>query len=242
MKCVHVSLIFLAAIFLFVTGCTGPGIPVPVASTTPSITPGAVTPAPVSSTATPPPAPAPAPDPFPGALAVKDPFPFGEGSTAGVGTVYRVWINDSYTWHNDQDNNYYLQRAAPGSRYLFLFVNVYNAGDTRFWPPSPATIRVLYDNREFYQDPAHFIPNKGLHKDETPIEVREIQYFSKLSGDEYVEDYGYSHGSQLAYLYPGKSNAVDGYLIYVVPASLTPDKAYAKIEFNGKDAGIWRMG
>ena len=53
---------------------------------------------------------------------------------------------------------------------------------------------------------------------------------------------GYSHGGELGYLYPGKSNAMDGYLIYEVPASLTLNEAYAVIEFNGKDRGVWDLG
>jgi hypothetical protein len=59
---------------------------------------------------------------------------------------------------------------------------------------------------------------------------------------EYVEDFGYSHGTKLAYLYPGRSNAIDGYLVYEVPASLTPEKTYVEIVFNGNTVGVWKLG
>ncbi|MCJ7742902.1 MAG: hypothetical protein MUO95_09515, partial [Methanoregula sp.] len=61
----------------------------------------------------------------------------------------------------------------------------------------------------------------------------------KLFGTEYVEDFGYSHGAQLAYLYPGKSTAIDGYLVFEVPVSHTPEKAYAEI--IQRTVGVWKL-
>jgi hypothetical protein len=186
--------------------------------------------------------PTPTPDPFPNALLLKDGFPFGEGKITSEGTVYRIWINETYHWHNDMDNKYYLQTPKPGNKYLFVFINVYNKGDTRVWPPTSGNVVVHYNGREYSPDPAHYLPDKSSDRQATAIEVQEVQYFSKLFGSEYVEDFGYSHGSQLAYLYPGKSNAIDGYLVFEVPASLTPEKAYAEIVFNGNDVGVWKLG
>ena len=71
-------------------------------------------------------APTPTKDPFPNALHLKGSFPFGEGKIASEGTVYRIWINETYFWHNDMDNTYYIQKPKPGNKYLFLFINVFN--------------------------------------------------------------------------------------------------------------------
>ncbi|MDO9325722.1 MAG: zinc ribbon domain-containing protein [Methanoregula sp.] len=187
-------------------------------------------------------APTPTPDPFPNALLVKDGFPFGSGKVASEANVYRVWMNDSYQWHNDLDNNYYLEKAKSGNKFLFVFLNVYNKGDTRVWPPTSGNVKVYYNGVTYSPDQNHFLPDKSSDRKATAIEVKEVQYFSKLFGSEYVEDYGYSHGTQYAFLYPGKSNAIDGYVIFQVPTSLTPDKAYAQIEFNGNEAGVWKLG
>jgi len=46
---------------------------------------------------------------------------------------------------------------------------------------------------------------------------------------------------QLACIYPKKSNAIDGYLVYGVPESLTPENAYAEIVFNGNEVGVWKL-
>jgi hypothetical protein len=185
--------------------------------------------------------PTPTPDPFPNALLLKDGFVFGEGNVASEGTVYRIWMNETYNWHNDFDNKYYLQKPKPGNKYLFIFINVFNKGDTRVWPPTSNNIVVHYNGQEYSPDPAHYLPDKLSDSKAETIQIMEVQYFSKLYGSEYVEDFGYSHGTQLGYLYPGKSNASDGYLIFEVPASLTPEKAYAEIVFNGKDVGVWKL-
>lgn len=236
MKCAQSCLALLAAILFFAAGCTGTGTPAPATpAATPVTFPATLLPATV-------PTPGPTPDPFPSALSLKDPFPFGNGSTAGVGTIYRVFVNGSYSWHNDKDNRYYFQTAPSGFKYLFLFVNVYDVGDIRVWPPGSSDVRVYYHGNEYFQDPDHFLPDKGLYRYETPIEITEVQYDSQLSGSEYAGDYGYSHGSQLAYLYPGESNAMDGYIIYVVPADAALNETYAVIEFNSNDTGVWRLG
>lgn len=186
--------------------------------------------------------PTPTPDPYPNALLLKDGFPFGSGKVASEATIYRVWMNDTYAWHNDKDNRFYVEKAKPGNKFLFVFMNVFNKGDTRVWPPTSENVIVHYDGQVYSPDPTHYLPDKTSDQKATAVEVKEVQYFSKLFGSEYVEDYGYSHGNQLAYLYPGKSNAIDGYLIYQVPTSLTPDKAYAEVEFNGNEVGVWKLG
>ncbi|MDO8871106.1 MAG: zinc-ribbon domain-containing protein [Methanoregula sp.] len=187
-------------------------------------------------------APTPTPDPFPNALKLKDGFPFGSGNISSEANVYRIWMNDSYQWHNDMDNKYYIDKAKSGNKFLFVFLNVYNKGDTRVWPPTAGNVKLHYNGEVYSSDPNHFLPDKASDRKATAIEVKEVEYFSKLFGSEYVEDYGYSHGTQYAYLYPGKSNAIDGYIIFQVPSSLTTDKAYAEIEFNGNEVGVWKLG
>jgi hypothetical protein len=186
--------------------------------------------------------PNPVPDPFPDALRLKERFSFGSGKVASEATVYRYWINDTYEWHNDKDNHYYVQSPMAGNKYLFVFVHLVNTGNTRVWFPSGGSVVVHYNGARYYQDQSHYKPDKASDLKATPVEVKEIQYFHTLNGDEYVEDFGFSHGTELGYLYPGTSNAVDGYIIFEVPQSLTPEKTYVEIPFNGQDRGIWKLG
>jgi hypothetical protein len=188
------------------------------------------------------PAPAQKPDPFPEALRLKDRLPFGSGSIASEATVYRYWINDTYEWHNDNDNRYYVEKPRAGNKFLFVFVHLQNNGDYRVWFPPAANIVVSYNGATYTEDKSHYKPDKASDEEATPIEVREVMYFQKLNGDEYAEDFGFSHGTELAYLYPGTSNAVDGYIVYQVPRSLTPEETYVRISFNAQDHGVWKLG
>jgi hypothetical protein len=214
-------------------GITGP-------VTTQTTVPGTGAPLPsVSATTLPP---AQKPDPFPDALKLKDKRSFGTGSVASEATVYRYWINNTYEWHNDKDNNYYVEKAGAGNKFLFVFVHLQNNGDTRVWFPPAGNVVVFYKGARYTEDRDHYKPDKVADEEAAPVEVKEIQYFQKLNGDEYVEDFGFSHGTELAYLYPGASNAVDGYIIYEVPQSLVPEETYVVIPFNGQDQGVWKLG
>ena len=139
------------------------------------------------------------------------------------------------------ENKYYIQKPKPGFKYLFLFINVFNKGETRIWPPIFGNINVYYDEQKYSADPSHYLPDKSTDRKATAIEVKEIQYFPKLFGTEYVEDFGYSHGTQLAYLYRAGAMPIDGYLVFEVPVSLIPENAYAVIAFNGNTVGVWKL-
>lgn len=238
---VVIMIIIAAAVFILLLPklsggdlSTIPGMATPVPTTIPT---PVVTPTTITTTV----APTPTPDPFPNALALGQKVPFGSGKVASEGTVYRYWINDTYQWHSDIDNKYYTQKPKPGNKYLFVFVQMMNIGDTRVWLPPASSVVVHYNGAVYDQDQEHFKPDKVGNTKATAIEVQEIQYFHKLSGVEYVEDFGFSHATELGYIYPGLSNAVDGYIIYEVPQSLTPDKTYVTISFNGQDSGVWKL-
>lgn len=242
---IFLILVIVLGVFFFVlpvlsgTDASRGLVPGP-ATTTETVRPVATTSIPASSAPTS--IPTQKPDPFPGALGLKERFSFGSEKVASEATVYKYWINDTYQWHNDKDNNFYVQSPGAGNKYLFVFVHLENTGDTRVWFPSAGNVAVYYNGIRYYQDQNHFKPNKVSNLKATPIEVKEIQYSQKLNGDEYVEDFGFSHGTELGYLYPGTSNAVDGYIIYEVPKSLTPEETYVGIPFNGQDQGVWKLG
>jgi hypothetical protein len=233
--------IIVGVIFFVLPGLSGTeAIPVSVPGS------AVTTVLPVTSAAVPPAsiitiAPTPEPGPFPDALRLKERFPFGTGKVGSEATVYKYWINDTYQWHNDMDNHYYVQKPKAGNRYLFVFVHLQNNGDTRVWFPPAGNVVVYYNGATYYQDRNHFKPDKAQDAKEKPVEVNEVQYFQKLNGEEYVEDFGFSHGTELAYLYPGRSNAVDGYIIYEVPQSLIPEETYVGIPFNSQDSGVWKL-
>ncbi|OPY39350.1 MAG: hypothetical protein A4E35_00121 [Methanoregula sp. PtaU1.Bin051] len=241
--------ILLAAVIVIITiGCIlyvalskpASGIQIPRVVTTASTTvPATTVPTPtvVPTTVVP----TPTPDPFPDALSLNEWFNYNEGKYASKATIYRYWINGTYQWHNDMDNHYYTQSPKAGNKYLFIYAAIVHTGTTAYPYPKSSRIYVYYNGSRYTVDPSHYLPDKAEDRDATPIEIYELEQQYDLFNAERVEDYGYSHGTTSDFIYPGQSNAIDGYLIYEVPASLTPDKTYVEIVFDSDDRAVWKL-
>lgn len=184
-----------------------------------------------------------APDLYPGALKLKEAFNYSSGTTASQGTVYRYWLNDTYQLYNPSETRYSTKYPSLGNRFLILFINTVNRGSARNLALKTSNIMVHYNENTYYPDPTHTLPKTEANTD-SPAEVfriREIEFFHKLYGSEYVEDFGYSHGMVQAYLTPGESNAIDGYIVYQVPKDIDPSVTYVEIPFNSQDVAVWKL-
>jgi hypothetical protein len=183
------------------------------------------------------------PDPFPNAYKLRELFNFNEGKYKSRATVYRYWINETYHWHNDMDNKYYTEpdRPKPDYKYLLIFVNIENIGSDGY-PYPKANMIVVHNNGNLYKvDSTHYLPDKAGNLKATPIEILELETQSDYFKIERVEDYGFSHATTQDFVNPGQGNAVDGYLIYNVPDSLTPENTYVEIVFDGQDRAVWKL-
>jgi len=237
----YANILLIACILILVAfaGCTikyQPAVP-PTTVPTPSAPVIITTPVPTTIV------PTPTPNPFPDAFSLKTWLPFETGTKrASEATVYRVWINNSYRWYNPNDNQYETKVAPEGKKYLIVFATMVNRGSERVLLPSPNNIYVWYNSASISPDRNHALPTKISDSPPKVIRIGEIEFSKKLFGTEYVEDFGYSYGQKIGYLNPGVSNAVDGYIVYEVPASLTPDQAYVGIVLPGTDKAVWKLG
>jgi hypothetical protein len=234
-----------AVFFLVLPKMSGSGIPstapegagFTAASPSPT-TVSVTTPTPVITTIVP----TPPPDPFPDAYPVRKIFSFNEDKYASKATVYRYWVNDTYQWHSDSDNRYYTQKPKAGNKYLLVFVNIENIGTDGYPYPKANSIVVHNGGNVYYVDTSHYLPDKSGNRKATAIEIQELEHQSDFFNMERVEDYGYSHGTTQDFVNPGQGNAIDGYLIYEIPASLTPENTYVEIVFDGQDRNVWKLG
>jgi hypothetical protein len=192
---------------------------------------------------------APAPDvtitpvPSQDILDLKENYLFGNGTTwNSEATVYRIWINDTYRWFSPDDNQYYTKVAPAGKKYLFVFLSMVCKGTDRAPLPQQNNIYVLYDNAIISPDPTHALPTKYPDSSPKVVRIGEIEFSKNRFNTELIEDFGYSHGQRLGYINPGESNAVDGYVIFEVPASLEPENAYISIVMPQSDTAIWKLG
>jgi hypothetical protein len=245
-KLLPLSLCVLGAVIalLLAAGCTGTQpAQAGTAAANPATTKVTISPAPTDVTVTTTSTPSPTPTSmFPGALALKEKFVIGGVEKKGEATVYRYWLNDTYHWHNSIDLKDYTQAPPEGNRYLIIFVNVVNTGNSQIQLPSTNAIHLWYAGNEYAFDPAHYKDgNVRTENNMLPAAIDEIEFSHQVYSADLVSDYGYSHGKKLGAVYPGESNALDGYLIYVVPASLTPDQTYVQITFNSQDTAVWKL-
>ena len=181
--------------------------------------------------------------PSPVLLNFTEDYYFGNGTKwNSVATVYRIWINDSYRWFSPDDNRYYYKTAPSGKKYLFVFISMVDMGKDRAPLPQQSNMYLLYDNVISSSDPSHILPTKNPDSSPKVVRVAEVEWSKKRFDTEYVEDFGYSHGQRLGYINPGVSNAVDGYIIYEVPGSLTPENTYLAIVMPESDIAIWKLG
>lgn len=201
------------------------------------------TPVPTTATIVTTVAPTPTPDPFPDAYKLREVFNYNEGKYASRATVYRYWMNETYQWHNIMDNRYYTEpgRPNPAYKYLFVFVNIENLGSDAYPYPKSNMIVVHNDDNQYRVDTTHYLPDKAGDAKATAISIQELEHMSDFFNFEHVEDYGYSHGTTADFIYPGQGNAIDGYLIYKVPASLNPENTYVRIVFDGQDTAVWKL-
>ncbi|HVN73245.1 MAG TPA: hypothetical protein VMT44_01485 [Methanoregula sp.] len=241
MKPMHLSLLLLAAVLVFAAGCSGTG---PGGQATPAATPAPTVPATLPpTTETTVPTPTPTLSPYPDALPLNTSFTFGNGTKwTSEATVTGIWINDTYqAW--DPDFNVYTPHTAPaGKKYLVVFLTMVDKGTDRAPLPQPSVIKLLFEGTTISQDPTHPLPTAAPDSPPKIVRIGELEYIHKLYSSEYTEDYGYSHGQKQDFINPGLSNAVEGYIFFEVPASLTPDTAFVSIVFPSSQTAVWKLG
>ena len=229
---------------LFCAGCSDQNQAKTTATPSPTVPVIATTiPTPEATTAVPAPVTPEIDTRYPDALKLKSTFTFGNGTTwTSEAAVTRIWINDTYRWYNPAELQYDTRIAPEGKKYLFVFISMVNRGTERAPLPPRGNIYVISGNELVTPYALHPLPKEN--PDSTPriARVAEIEYSRKLYSSEMVEDYGYSHGQKLAYITPGESNAVEGYIIYEVPASLTPEKTFVTMVLPDKSQAEWVLG
>jgi hypothetical protein len=221
-------------IMLFCSGCMNTSPQVPLQTTVPA--PSMTTALPVMST----PAPTPATVVYPGALPVGQYATFGSGTQQGEVTVYRYEIRPNYNWTapsfnspaeqsaasppNEIQRGYNLEKPKDGNTFLFVYVRVNNTGSSAVYAPSAS---------QFVVD------NNGILYNYTSVHGSDVT-IDKVSGTQY--DYQIGRGGAVGYIQPGDSNKAEGYLIYEVPAAISPPDTYVLVNLDYRNQAVWRLG
>jgi hypothetical protein len=213
-------LLLVAALFVTVllAGCSG-SAPPPVPETPAVTTEPATPPSPDTTFA---PLVTAVPELFPGALSLGIPYQYGREDIAMDVTVYKVKVMDEYDWWSPKWGRYWNTTPKKGNQFLFALVRFIDRGTARALMPMTHTFVLRSGDGSYVEttDRDNSLWVKG-------IEVKQYQY--------YYEDTG-------GWIDPGESNKVEGFILYEVPESVTPQNSYISVIFTGKASAVWKLG
>jgi len=214
---------------VILAGCTSSSPAVPVQTTAVPATAVTTIPTPTAT-----------PVPFPNALALNAYGSFGSGEKTGKAAVYKYLVRPNYTWTapsynsaheqsvynqpNDIQYGYNIQKPADGNVFLFVYLHVVNTGTSAVNAPSAKQFTVNINNVAYSYSP--------VSSSDTVV--------NNIDGTQY--DFSFGSGNTVGYVLPGESNAADGYLIYEVPASFTPEKTFVVGNLDFQTQAVWKLG
>jgi hypothetical protein len=178
--------------------------------------------------------------PFPNALGLNDYSCFGcENRQAGA-TVYRYEIRPHYNWTSpswnspreqaaasqplDLQEGYTMEKPGEGNTFLFIFIRVENVGTMGVNIPLAKQF-VVYSDGKMYN-------YTSVHSPDVVIE--------RVSGSQY--GYQIGQGGTVGYIQSGESNRAEGYLIYEIPASFSPNTTYVIADLDNQNRAEWKLG
>lgn len=165
--------------------------------------------------------------------------------------VYDYRFFDKLHWYNPSMAKYYEQLPTDGFKWCVIMVYIYMdneiGDDTRMWAFN-RTAFALFDEESRYL---------STHRD-YPFQLRykELEETVNFNGDSYIQafkqqrlyamdnDYSDSAGeysSEQYYLRGGKSNAIDGYLLYEIPKNVSENNLIVLGNFGSFGFSQWRL-
>jgi hypothetical protein len=173
---------------------------------------------------------------------------FGESLRTWV-TIYDYRMMNQYHWHSVSwgSRAFFLQKPDAGMKYLFIFINIYSDAETKATQPGygPEHFAVQVKNKLYYMDEGHdpAVWIKELTDDANAYDYAHVQGVIPY-GYKIVQNLktGIISAEQLNLIYPGRSNAWDGYLLYQIPADATPDQIKVVTSFDNLGGrAMWQL-
>lgn len=186
---------------------------------------------------------------------IKRPFSFIRPDVSGRKdlvthvVIYDYKVFNSYTWFNPSDYKYYKQYPTEGYKFVFVFINIYMdnimGDDPRMWCPDERHYGlqandILYMPIEFEKQ----LRIKELEETYNYNDDSRVGYYATFkytsSNLEHAKTAGETYNN-LTYLRGGKSNAIDGYLVYEVPINTKDEDLILSGNFYTFGDAAWKL-
>ncbi len=212
--------------------------------------------------------------PVKNALDMGESYWYGDNSRPCLATVYNTTTLPFYFyWDMDWNRFVQVAPVQTGDVFLVVFIRIEDTGTMRAIVPSADSFIVSYNGQNYthnvYFDtsvldqneidyytanfnllPYQWIREIGQQKRDyaflTGYNVfgQNTTVISNVSAGTTIPPTGPDTNGQGYFITPGRSNAIDGYLIYEVPASAATDlkDTYVQVSFNSFSPTAWRLG
>lgn len=155
-------------------------------------------------------------------------------------TVYGYRMFKSFDWWSVSWGQYYSQSAAPGMKYLFVFVQTYSDdGSSHTWGIQESQFSVAIGNQT-YRPSDELSPQIRIKEFDEIWDLRHV-WNIRPYGYLRVIDRGKEKVEQLGYLKDGESNAWDGYIVYIVPEDTKPEDIRVLARLTNLLTAEWRL-
>jgi hypothetical protein len=165
--------------------------------------------------------------------------------------VYDYRFFDKLHWYNPSMAKYYEQLPTEGFKWCIIMVYIYMddeiGDDTRMWAFNRSYFAVFDEESRYlstHRDYPFQLRYKELEETTTFDGATFIQAFKQQRLYANDLDYASSAGeysSEQYYLRGGKSNALDGYLLYEIPKNATPENLIVLANFDSFGFSQWRL-
>ncbi|MDD1680559.1 MAG: hypothetical protein LUQ35_03005 [Methanoregula sp.] len=181
-------------------------------------------------------------EPYPNALGLDEYSCFGCDNRQAGATVYRYEIRPYYNWTSPSWNSpreqaaasqplelqggYTMEKPHEGNTFLFIFIRVENVGTLGVNVPLAKQF-VVYSGGNMYNY--------------TPVHSPDV-IIDRVSGSQYGYQTGQEGSGTVGYIQSGESNRAEGYLIYEIPASFSPNTTYVIANLDNQNKAEWILG
>ena len=143
--------------------------------------------------------------------------------------VYNAYFRDNYSYLDENWQDLEMQYPGPGQKYLFVWIAGYlDDSSTDWWGWDRYHFPMWYNNVAVVPEPVTMVSTQfTLHywNHDHPRLIGGMENASYYPGFTWSgEPYGFYDGVELDRMYPGITNAYNGYVIYQVPKQATMDQ------------------
>lgn len=154
-------------------------------------------------------------------------------------TVYGYRMFGTVDWYSVSWGQYFKEGAGDNEKFLFVFVNSYSdEGMARTWGILPNQTRVQIGT-EIYEPSSVLLPEIRLKQFD---EIWNLEHVENIKPYGYLRTYdrtGKEIAEELGYLKAGKSNAWDGYIVFVIPKDTLPKDVKVLAQFGNLIEPHW---